>query len=435
MQVVSDIDFDGHKLLLDGPTQAKAEMVVRALNGAHALVGIDNLTNYVDTFMVFAGAPNVTVVAADRDYNLSSSLHRLDRRSVRIIDVTDLSDADLQDLRSSIPMDIRRPSPRILNVSQGVRPSLFEFIQANVQGPTLRARMEKALERIQKADALLAEMLLLVSYVHSCRTPLSMDMAIGYWSGRIDTHDQIYSQIKGAGALLNEYEGDLADGDQDYFAARSVLAAECVMNAASGSQLGAMLTRFHTNISHTRITAYYVFKRRAYDSKLFGRAFVNITNALNLYDEIYARDPSPYTLQQKALFLASRKRFSEAFEEMDRAVSTAHRANWTIRSSYAQILFQANQDLAGEDPKVRGLLDRAMTMLTDCYRGDRRRSMHAVVYGTLAVRYAAIFKDTTASDYLTQAELWLLEVIRDEPWVRQAQYLRRDVQQHLRELA
>lgn len=96
MQIVSDLDFDGHKILLDGSTREKAEMVVRLLDGAPALVGVDNITNHVDVFNVFRDASNVSLIAADRDYNLSSSLHRLDRTAVRIIDVTELSDADQQ---------------------------------------------------------------------------------------------------------------------------------------------------------------------------------------------------------------------------------------------------------------------------------------------------------------------------------------------------
>ena len=70
-------------------------------------------------------------------------------------------------------------------------------------------------------------------------------------------------------------------------------------------------------------------------------------------------------LQQKALFLAARRKYSDAFEVMDRALATAARANWTIRSSHAQILFQANQELAGEVPEARGLLDRAMAIMTE----------------------------------------------------------------------
>jgi hypothetical protein len=434
MQIVAGLEFDGHKILLDGSTNEKAEMVVRALDGAPALVAVDNITNHVEAFNVFQRAPNVTVIAADRDYNLSSSLHRLNRREANIIDVTELSDADQQDLRASIPADVRRSTPRMHEISKGTRPSLFEFVQSNVDGPTLRQRMRTALIDMEKTDPLGAEMLLLTAYVHSCRTPLSMDMAIGYWSSRIKSHSDIYAQIKSVGSLLSEYEGDLTESEQDHFAARSVLVAESVIAAASGVQLAEMLTRFHSNISHTRVASYYVFKRRAYDSKLFGRAFSNLSDGLELYDDIYARDPSPYTLQQKALFLASRKKYSEAFEVMDRAMSTAKRANWTIRSSYAQILFRANEELAGEDNSIRELLDRAMAILTECYQGDRRRSMHAVQYSTLAVRYAKIFSDERAVEYLKQGDLWLSEVIHDEPWVRGATFLQRDVRAQLRDL-
>lgn len=82
------------------------------------------------------------------------------------------SDADQQDLKDSIPVDIRRRTPTSQSVSKGVKASLYEFVQGNVMGPTLRHRMQEALKSLDETNPVLAEMLLLAAYIHSCRTPL-----------------------------------------------------------------------------------------------------------------------------------------------------------------------------------------------------------------------------------------------------------------------
>jgi tetratricopeptide (TPR) repeat protein len=434
MQLASDLDFEGHKLMLDGIGGAKAEMLVRLLDGATALVLLDNFTNDVEAFNIFRRAKGVTVVAADRDYHLSSNIHRLALRSVAVVDITELTDPDLQDLRDSIPTELRRSAFVRPETSMGVQPSIFEFIQANVVGPTLRVRFEAALRDLRKSEPDLADMLLLASYVHSCRTPLSMDMALGYWGAQIASYESVYELIKRAGAILNEYEGDLAKDDQDYFAARSVLAAESVLAAASGSDLRSMLLHFYDNISQIRIVGYHIFKRRAFDASLFAKAFHVTDEAVALYDELYARDPSAYTLQQKAIFLSGRKEYAAAFKAIDRAMATARKSNWTIRNSYAQILFRANVEFAARDPEVRELLDRAMAILTQCYRSDRRRSGHALVYGDFALRYGRIFADDRAREYLAQADVWLGEVITSEPWIRRAPRIQLSVRRAQRDL-
>lgn len=435
MQIMSSIEFEGHKLILDGVSKSRAELLVRVLDGAPALIALDNLANDADAFSVLRSAPGVTVVGAERDYNLSSALHRLDKREVVILDVTELTDADLQDLRSTIPEAIRKSALALPETSEGIRPSLFEFVQANVRAPTLHERFRRALQDLQRSSPQLAEMLLLSAYVHSCRTPLSMDMAIGYWHGRIKSYDDVYKLIRDVGALLSEYEGDLAEGDQDHFAARSVIAAEAVLSAASREQLADLLRTFHSNLSPARITAYYVFKRRCYDSRLFLRAFSDTDEAVHIYDAIYVKSPDPYVLQQKGLLLAGRKRYPEAFQVMDRAVATAPKTNWTIRSSYAQILFRANINLAGTDSAVRALLDRAMSSIAECHEKDRRRAMHALNYGRLAIEYSSVFTDTLALEYLSQAEEWLAAVIVEEPWIRAAPYVRADVDRARRTLS
>jgi hypothetical protein len=260
-----------------------------------------------------------------------------------------------------------------------------------------------------------------------------MDMAIAYLRDHITDYEDVYDIIRRVGALLQQYEGDLGDDDQDYFAARSTIVAETVMNAAHGTDLRNMLQTFHANISPSRIPAYHVFRRKAYDSHLFLRAFQKTQEGASLYDEIYARELSPYVLQQKALFLADRREYSDAFREIDRALADTRGRNWTIQNSHAQILFRANIGKVNEYPEVRGTLDRSLQILQRCYSSDRRKGFHALTYADFARRYWRTYRDATAREYLERARLWLQEVQTQEPWLRRAPVLLRVVESHLSE--
>jgi len=286
----------------------------------------------------------------------------------------------------------------------------------------------KALNTLRSDDPEVAETLLLAAYVHSCRTPLSMDMALGYWSRASMDHNQVYARIQAAGRLLNQYDGDLAESEQDHFAARSVLVAETIMDAAKGSELRALLETFYDNISSVRITAYHVFRRRAYDARLFARAFRNFADGVRIYDDIHGRDPSHYLLQQKALYLARMQKFELAFPAIEAALATAPRRNWTIRGSHARILFEANFGLVATSEEARQHVDRAMGILEECYAQDRRRAIHALSFGRLALMYANRMTDERAARYLAAARDWLTEVPRSEPWMRGATFMLRDVE-------
>ena len=173
------------------------------------------------------------------------------------------------------PYQPRSGSPRFIRpkVTQGAKPSLFEFVEANTSEPLLSQRFHDAVHRLARESAKPAEMLVLIAYVHSCRTPISMDMIIAYWRDDSLHWRELYDLVAKAGRIVMEYEGFLADEEQDYFAAHSQYVAEAVLNAASPKLLKKLLTRLHDNVSPYRICHYDIFRRRAYESGLFERAF------------------------------------------------------------------------------------------------------------------------------------------------------------------
>jgi energy-coupling factor transporter ATP-binding protein EcfA2 len=438
MQIAAHLPHNGVRLVLDGPTLARAELIVRALGGSEALICVDNFANDIDAIVLLARATNVTLVAADRDYYLSGVLHRVDlaQEQVPVVSVTALSEADRQLLRDSIPAALRRRSDgSTLDMAANTKPSLFELIQSSVRGPSLAKRFRLALRELQTKNPRRAELLLLIAYVHSCRTPVSLDMVIGYLSDNEAqiNYAEVSDELRTIGELLQEYPDELTDGVQDYFTTRSALAGETILEAASASDLGSMLARFHENLSSVRITNYAIFRRRAFAAHLFAKAFPTWTDGTAIYDLVYGRDPSPYTLQQKAQYLSHVGEHRLAFEVIEEAVARTSSTNWTIRNAQAQILFKANIHMSGV-PGAREQLERAMETLSQCLTADRRKSVHAMVFGDFALQFSAVFRDGTGSRYLDQAYGWLQQTQLQEPWLARVNRLLPLVDARRREL-
>ena len=125
------------------------------------------------------------------------------------------------------------------------------------------------------------------------------------------------------------------------------------------------------------------------------------TDAMDLYDLIYSFDSSPYTLQQKALYLSRNHRFSEAFSLIDKANQDMP-SNWSIQNTKAIITFEANKN--SKEPEAKLQLDKAMSILTECYKSDKRKVNHAQKYAEYALFISREYDD---GQYLKAAEEWL----------------------------
>ncbi|AEV82474.1 hypothetical protein ACPL_1577 [Actinoplanes sp. SE50/110] len=259
-----------------------------------------------------------------------------------------------------------------------------------------------------------------------------MDMALAYWRDKSAQYRDILTLIEKVGKLLNEYEGDLAEDDgQDYFAARSIVVAEAALNAARTSILRKVLTTFHSNLATTRICRFDIFRRRGYSHRIIGRAFQRTQDAIQFYDLLLDKDANPYLLQQKALLLSERSLYTESFVAIDQALAMSPKKNWRIEATHAELLFDANINLAAESSDARRQADRAMDMLRRCYLSDRRRSLHAFSYSRRALKYFGQFGDEQARTYLEQAEEWLRVVQVNEPYMTSTKYLLGDVRREL----
>ncbi len=431
MQLASSINMRAHKLYCSNYlSPEKSDLLINRLAGESAIIFLDNCTDSMDGLDRLLHARNIQVLGADRDYKILTVQHRLPTSKFAYLDITNLATNDINLFINSIPGDLRRESRIIPSTIGDTTASVYEIIEANVRAPTLRERFRSVLRQLHESDDRLLELIISISYVHSCRTPMSLDMLLAYWYDSGLSYSEVYDLLRSLGASLAEYDGEFADENQDYYQARSALVAEAVMDSVSGSILKKVLIKFHRNVSPLRICRYDVFRRAAYDADIMGKAFPIWTDGLSFYEELYLRDESPYLLQQEALYLSRKKRHNEAFGVIDRAVALTRGGNWSIKNSHAIILFRANIEFA-QEPGAQQTLDQSMEILRDCYRWDQRKPFHAKIFADHALRYWQVFADSQAKKYLIQAQDWLKITVREAVWVRDIRRLLREVERAL----
>ncbi len=419
MQVATDILTEGHKLMCSSLTPEKAHLFDAQLGGTPALIFIDNFTDSLEAFLLLSERSNIQLVGADRDFNFGSILHRIDPSRHGILDVTELSGSDIQQCLGRIPPSIHSPGARKVRADWGGHASLFELIEANISTPTLRQRFSSVLTQLGAQEPALRDLLVMMSYVYKSRVPVSTDMLLAYLRDHTTNYKVMMKMLERLGAMVAEYRGNLELMDaQDYFVPRSIIVAEAVIASASGPVLKEMLLRFHKNISPYRISRYDVFRKSAYDYNLISRAFPNADEGKEFFESLYYRDQSPYLLQHSALYLNHKRRYAEAFEMIDRAITASAGRIWSIRNSHAIILFKANIDHA-KDPSARASLAQSMHILTECYRWDKRKPFHARIFAEQALQYwREVSQDEEAREYLQTAQKWLQEETRRAPWMR-----------------
>jgi energy-coupling factor transporter ATP-binding protein EcfA2 len=435
MQVSVALKTNARKLIFDSITNEKAEMLLRKLNGAGAVVFIDNFADSISAVQILVGAGNVQVVGADREYNFEIASHRIERYTTEVVSVTDLADADAQQLFKRIPDRIRSRSFRTPRMAGDTPPSIFESVQLNVVGPTLRERYRSVLQQLAKRDPVLRDLFLMCCYVHSCRTPVSHDMVSAFLRNDIANYTEAVSILGRLHDLVTDYTGSLVDTEQDHFIPRSNLVSEACVDAATSSALREVLLKFHRNVSIMRVCRFDIFRRRAYDADLAKRAFPDWEQGKAFYESVYDRLHSPYILQQGALYLSHKKRYREAFNWIDKAVTDTSRKVLSIRNSHAIILFRANISLAADAPMRRDTLRQSMDILSECYQYDRRKTYHALVFADQAMQYWDAFGGSESEQYLRTASQWLAAETKASPWNRRVGHFQRMVDSKVAALA
>jgi hypothetical protein len=382
--------------------------IIRNEIKSSTIILIDNFTNDIDAFLNLKHNPHIKLVGFDRYYNVDISGHKLGNSSFSFYDVSDLNPIDIQGIYNSIPLSLRI-SPMKSKVDQYEVPSIFEIVNYNIKKIRIADRYKPTLIDLEKNDPILLELLVMACYLHSCRTPVSFEVANSFLFDDVSSYSEVIETMKALKGMVQETLGSIVDEDvdQDYYEPRSQILAETILAQTSVAVFKRVFAKFHQNVPQHLIPNFYIFKRYAYDASHALRAFSNWNEGLEFYESIYSKDKTPFVLQQCSIYLLRKSRFSDAALQIDRALQISTKRYFSIENTHAIILFKANINSDSPDGKIRGTLDKSMQILKACYNGDLRKAYHASTFAEQALAYYSRFPDDQAIEYIKIAKAWL----------------------------
>ena len=419
MLLAYNVQFEGVKLMYSGLTLSKVDFILKILGNLKALIFVENFTDNIEAFLKLSQAKNITVVGVDRSQFYSTVSHMLTPQMFDIINVTELSDNDIQGVFNSVPVEIKASSMKTKRKSKDIyaADSIYEFVIRNIKGQNIVERYKKIIHDLEHDDSNLMEFLLLCAYMHKCRVPLSIEVAYSYFSD-IYNYQDVLEMKDELEDMLSEFEGsnDLLDSSIEYYYPRTYFIAEAILKYSSPLLLKKIMSKVIDNVPKYLIYNFKTFRKFAFDSLLTAKAFVDWKDGMDFYKSAYLYDnENPYVLQQGALFLSKKKQYQEAFKWIDKAINSTNDKYFSIRNSHAIILFDANYELELNN-MVEEQLDRSMEILHKCYHDDSRKIFHAIVYADHAERYFIKVNSEKTINYLQQAKKWLKEESSNNSW-------------------
>lgn len=378
MQVAMFIQFNGIKLMFTEMTVGRAEYIKKVIDKRKAIIVIENFTDEVDAFKLLCDLPNTQVVGIDRSYNFGYVCHLFDEDKFDIINVTALTDFDIQGIIDTIPVEIRKDEIEIRNANYDENDSIFEFVIKYIKGENVQTRYREFITRLEQEDYELAEFLVLCAYMHNSRVPLSMEVVYSYFADY--SYDDIFDMRDQLSDFLREDDAEeLAQNNIEGYRPRSSIIADTILRHASSRLLAKVLTTLLDEVAYIKICNYSTFKRWGFDKAIVLRAFPNWKEGKKFYEKAFLYDNrNPYVLQQGALYLSSKHQYQDAFAWIDKAKVMTNDKYFSIRNSHAIIQFDANYDVNTEDAIEQ--LDNSMEILHKCFDDDMRKTFHAKTY-------------------------------------------------------
>lgn len=423
MQIASAIENAGEKFIYDNITTSRAEYIAKLIGKNKVTIFIDNLYDNIDAISLL-DKPNIKIVAAERTHNYSIISHLIDPEKYDVINITPLTDQDVQGVFDSLPLSLRKPTLHKASQKDNAKyDSLFEFVIRNITRQNIKDRYKTFMSELEQDDPDLLDFLVLCGFIHGCRIPLSFEMAYSYFDNL--NSDAILGMRDDLSDMITDFspEETIYDPNVEYYAPRSLYLAETIRDHCPIKVLQRVLIQVIEKIPTVLICNYRTFRRYAFDRLIVERAFPSWKEGKEFYEQAFLYDHrNPYVLQQGALYLARKKQYADAFVWIDRALNMTDDRFFSIRNSHAIILFDANIDKNGND--VRKYLDQSMSILEKCMKDDARKRFHALRYGKQALQYYDKYNDSQSQAYIDTAKKWLDDQIMENAWDYEAKGVR-----------
>ena len=415
MQVGYFIQYSGVKLFFTDLNQGRANYISKIIGNKNALLIVENFTDDIQAFMTLKALPNVKLVGVDRSHNFGYVSHLIDKNRFDIINVTPLTEFDIQGIIDTIPDGIRKSEAEIRKSKpRDMDESIFEFVIRYIKGESVKNRYKNFIDKLEIDDIALAEFLVLCAYMHAARVPLSMEVAYSYfddfsYSDVIDMRDQL------ADFLKEDDAEELAQNNINGYRPRSSITSDAILAYVSPVLLAKVLNTLIDNVSYVKICNFKTFRKWAFDKVLMSKAFPNWEEGKNFYEKAFLFDnKNPYVLQQGALYLSYKQKYQEAFDWIDKAKILTNDRQFSIRNSHAIIMFEANYNIKTDEAEDQ--LDRSMEILHKCFNDDMRKTFHAKTYADQALRYYKKYNNPKSIEYLRQSLVWLEQERNANTW-------------------
>ena len=427
LQIANKLKKEHRVFMFENVSFNKSEIIKHEVK-QKTIILVDNYTTDTESFLNIAKNSKIILLGFDRYFYVDMSSHRLSNNDFTFYDVSDLEDRDVQSIYNSIPESLRKPT-LTKKIKESEIPSIFEIVNYNINKPALKDRYCEILDELNDDDPDLLDLLLMTCYLHSCRVPLSFEVANSFLDNEYQYYEVI-EMINSLKGMVNEAIGSVTFNkmeDQDYYEPRSQVLAETIISQANYNYFKRMFINFHNHVPKHQIPNFKTFKRKAYDSFYVSKTYHKWNEGLEFYEKAYHKDKSPFLLQQSAIYLMKRKRFTEAAIQIDKALQISYKRFFTIENTHAIILFKANINSNDTDLNVRSTLDKSMGILKKCYVEDKRKTYHAITFAEQAISYHTKYPDEISTEYMQLAKGWLKEIQIERRWNRQAKELLREL--------
>lgn len=417
MQLASGLETDKIKNILYMPSLAEVLSYVKIIKGENIMVFVDDcLSDYV-AFSTLVSMPNIQVIGFERDNKYESISYKLfeDNIQFELYDISEIDEHDIAKIVNSIPKKIY--SGKMI---QSLDNTIFETIRNHVTVSVMKDRFSTVIKELSDYDKKVAELFLMISYVHSCGVPVSYDMIYSYLEE--NDYRKVYNDIKMVGKLITEcydqdfsFLGDVDFNDQDYYKCRTRYLAELIIeNVPNYKMMRNMLYKFVDRVPVFKICRYDIFKRHAFDADLVTKYFTNYENGIEFYNMCLSLEDSAFMYQQMALYASRKRKYSDAFKWIDIAKNCEKRNIFSIRNTHAIILFNANIQQENIDGSVISTLHHSLEILQDCYKNDLRKGFHARIFGELVIKFYNAYGYDEVEKYVDTAYEWLEKEIESK---------------------
>lgn len=414
------------KLFLENINIEQAKTIINKIARNKVIVFLEDCCTDIECCKLFMEQSNICVVGVTDDYAYESSKHIISGMKYAHIEITELSLEEAQRIYEHIPKELKKEkfTYHVDEDSGNDKISMLEFMERNIDDVLTKDKVKRILDRIRGNTEDGFEIVALTTYLSVNSSSLSTDVLIAYFQNT--NYDIIQTKIDVVKGYLKSLDinFDVDMVNQDYYRLRSHLFlyfANSLLREQYKKDYGKVVRKFIINVSPYKIFKRNIFKKTAYDAKLFYSLFAD--QGHDLYDRIYLYDNSEYTLQQRALYKAYLKDFVSAFADIDKAINM-NKNNFSIKNSRAIILFEANKNKDTEE-SLSGL-DEAMHILENCFHSDKRKVYHVQKYAEFAL---FLMKDKKNDGYIANAEKWLVKLIEsNDSSSRYTKYLLNTIQ-------